>query len=206
MNSRRVLLASIVAILLAACQATGPIAGSAEPSGDGVAAASPESGVPTPSRTLSPTPVPTPTPTPTPKPILEPPPPTSVRMTQKDVSPDSDGYPTKIRTTVTWKQAGAADTEIRIYGVTACYAPATGGPCLVEHTPLPETDRQLIATAPASKGAVSWTWPNWDDVGGAVMAHNSATYQALVIAAYNSAGHSKFIIIVSGEFCPECTY
>jgi hypothetical protein len=206
MTTRRVLLGSFAALLLSACQASGPIAGSAQTSTAPVAAASQPSVAPPASTKPSETTAPTPTLAPSPTPVVEPPPPTSVRMKQKGVSPDADGYFTNIRTTITWKEAAAADTEIRIYGVTACYAPESGGPCLVEHTPLPETDRQLIATAKASKGAVSWTWPNWDDVGGAVMAHNSATYQALVIAAYNSAGHSKFIIIAAGEYCPDCVY
>ena len=31
-------------------------------------------------------------------------------------------------------------------------------------------------------------------------------YQAFVAAAYNDAGHSKFIILDSTIACPDCTY
>jgi hypothetical protein len=118
----------------------------------------------------------------------------------------SPGGTGSITTTVTWKEAVTKGTEIRVYGVTACYAPPEGGPCLVEHTPLPSSVRDLIARAPASQGKVSWTWPEWDDIGGAVMGDGSSNYESIVVAAYNAAGHSKFIIVVTSEYCPFCTY
>jgi hypothetical protein len=127
-------------------------------------------------------------------------------MTQKRFDPDSYGVDTQIKVTIRWTAPISAGTEIQVYGVTRCFAPATGGPCLVEHTALPASARVLLAKAPASKGAVSWTWPNWEDIGGAVMVHGADTYESLVIAAYNSAGHSKFVIIATGEFCPDCVY
>jgi hypothetical protein len=127
-------------------------------------------------------------------------------MTVKGSDPSGEGFDTQLTTTITWKEAVTEGTEIRVYGVTACFAPPEGGACLVEHTALPASVRELIARAPASKGKVSWTWPAWDDVGGAVMAHGSSTYEAVVIAAYGAAGHSKFIIVRSGEWCPDCTY
>lgn len=135
-----------------------------------------------------------------------PPPPTAVKMTSVETDLIEEGYYANLTTTVTWNEAVTAGTEIRVYGVNACFAPPTGGTCLVEHTALPASVRDLIATAPASKGKVSWTWPAWDDIGGAVMAHGDKTYEAVVIAAYNAAGHSKFIIIASAEWCPDCTY
>ena len=68
-------------------------------------------------------------------------------------------------TTVTWKEANPNGVTIRVYGVTACIPPskANFSPCLVKGTPLPAKVRELIASAPASKGKVSWTWPNWED-------------------------------------------
>ena len=115
--------------------------------------------------------------------------------------------------TVTWTGPRAKGTEIRVYGVTACIAmppsPSEGaeGPCLVEHTPLPESVRKLIAKAAASTGKVSWTWPNWEDIGSSVAESPDGTaYEAIVIAAYNDAGHSKFIIVDAGNWCGDCTY
>ena len=115
--------------------------------------------------------------------------------------------------TVTWAGPRSKGTEIRVYGVTACIAmpPSPGegadGPCLVEHTPLPESVRKLIAKAPASTGKISWTWRNWENIGSSVaMSPDGTAYEAIVIAAYNAAGHSKFIIVDPGYWCGGCTY
>ena len=109
-------------------------------------------------------------------------------------------------TTIRWKSPLTKGTEVRVFGVTACFAPPMGGPCLVEHTPLPPSVRDFIAKAPASKREISWTWPNWENIGWSVMAHGETTYESVVVAAYNDAGHSKFIIVETGEMCPTCTY
>jgi hypothetical protein len=202
MTFQRITVAAIATILVAACQSTGSNAQSASPSN--VATASPGvSAASSPSLTPSSSAAPDPSEVPV---ALAPPPPTAVKMTTKGSDPGGVGYDTRLRVTISWKEVAPKGTEIRVYGVTKCFAPPAGGPCLVEHTPLPESVRELIATAPASKGSVSWTWPNWEDVGGAVMAHGSTIYEAVVIAAYNADGHSKFIIVESGEWCPDCTY
>ncbi len=119
------------------------------------------------------------------------------------------GYDTDMTTTVTWKEAAPKGVTIRIYGVTACLPPKgqDPAPCLVKGTPLPASIRKLIASAPAARGRVSWTWPNWENIGGAVMAHGDTTYESIVVAAYNLDGtHSKFIIATTGEYCSGCTY
>jgi hypothetical protein len=117
--------------------------------------------------------------------------------------------------TVTWKGPRGAGTEIQVYGVTKCLAmppdvdPAVAweGPCLVEHTPLPASVRKLIAKASASSGKVSWTWPGWENIGSSLaMGPDGTYYEAVVIAAYNGAGHSKFIIVAPGYGCSDCTY
>ena len=72
--------------------------------------------------------------------------------------------------------------------------------------------RKLIAKVPASDGTVSWTGPPWQDViesntGSAAFTaigvdhHDDDTYFAIVVAAYNDAGHSKFIIADAGTWC-----
>jgi hypothetical protein len=137
-----------------------------------------------------------------------PPAPTAVKISFKTSDPDGVGYDAVMTTTITWKQAQPAGTEIKVYGVTACLPPAgqDPAPCLVENTPLPASVRELIAKAPAADGTVTWSWPNWENVGGAVASHGDTYYHAFVIAAYNATGHSKFIIVRSGEYCSDCTY
>ena len=212
MNRFPTALTALAIVLLAACQ---PAAAQA-PASPGTPSAPAPSAVANPSATpVDPSPSTPPVvaePTPSSKPSTPPPAaavppaPTGVRMTVVQTDLIEEGYYANLTTTIKWKAPLAAGTEIRVYGVTACFAPPEGGPCLVEHTALPGNVRDLIAKAPASKGKLSWTWPAWDDIGGALMAHGDKTYQAIVIAAYNADGHSKFIIVKSGEWCPDCTY
>jgi hypothetical protein len=92
--------------------------------------------------------------------------------------------------------------------VTTCIAkpaspsPDTSGPCLVEHTPLPGSVRTLLATAPASHGEVSWTWTGTFDCEGPGPAYDPSgtAYYAIVLAAYNAAGHSIFAIAEPGSW------
>lgn len=211
----RTALAAIAVALLASCQPAAQVPGSTTTADAPTAtagatlppaptSASPATASPVPTATASPAPTASTT-TQTPGPTsFVPPAPTAVRITMKGGG--STGGAASITTTVTWKEAVTKGTEIRVYGVTACFAPPTGGPCLVEQTPLPSSVRNLIARAPAAQGKVSWTWPEWGDVGGAVMAHGSTDYESIVVAAYNAAGHSKFIIVATGELCPGCVY
>jgi hypothetical protein len=117
--------------------------------------------------------------------------------------------------TVTWKKVATKGTEIRVYGVTGCLSmtdEGLDGSCLVLHTPLPPSIRKLIARAPASKGAISWTRPAWQDVivadtGGPALwqfgvdRRGDDIFFAIVVAAYNDVGHSKFIIADAGTWC-----
>lgn len=119
--------------------------------------------------------------------------------------------------TITWKKGMTKGTEIRVYGVTGCLSMTDrvgSGSCLVLHTALPPSTRKLIARVPASKGTVSWTRPAWQDViqsdtGGpmyrafGVDRHGDDIYFAIVVAAYNEVGHSKFIIADAGTWCNE---
>jgi hypothetical protein len=215
MNRLHIVLTTVAVVLVAACQ---PIAAQV-PTPPVAPSAPAPSIVPEPSSAVDPSPLPSSPPpvvqspapstgpsAPTPPPADVPPAPSGVKMTVVESNLVEEGYYADLTTTIRWSAPKAAGTEIRVYGVTTCFAPAAGGPCLVEHTPLPDSVRDLIATAPASAGKVSWTWPSWDDVGGAVMGHGDTLYQAIVIAAYGPAGHSKFIIVRSGEWCPDCTY
>jgi hypothetical protein len=118
------------------------------------------------------------------------------------------GYATKITVTIRWTSPTDEATEIRVFGVQDCMPPPgkDPAPCLVKGTPLPARSRDLIAKAPAADGKVSWTWPAWENIGGNVAADGDTTYASLVIAAYNAAGHSRFVIVATGEFCSHCTY
>src|SRR3954469_1205088 len=163
---------------------------------------------PTVAPTDAPTPAPTPSPTPRPSVAIVPAAPSTVKIAFKGSDPGGMGYDTDMTTTITWKEADPEGVTIRVFGVTACL-PRTKvdhAPCLAKGTPLPANVREMIASEPASKGRVSWTWPNWEDAGGAVMARGDAFYDSVVIAAYNKAGHSKFVIVRTGEYCPDCTY
>ncbi len=70
---------------------------------------------------------------------------------------------------------------------------------------LPKGTQRLIATAPANKGSVSWTWPLPEivneyatigsDRGRAVVIYG------LVVGAVNDVGQSKFTIAGTSEWC-----
>ena len=115
---------------------------------------------------------------------------------------------TEITQSIRWESPRSADVEIQVYGVTECIAmpdepaPNTSGPCLVTGTPLPASVRTLLATVPASEGAVSWTWTGDFECGGPGLAYDPAgpAYFAIVLAAYNTAGHSIFAIAAPGEW------
>ena len=222
MIGSRVALAVILGAAVGACatspgpsqQAVAVPSGSARitdvPDSPSPVAATPTPSAPSPTQTAipsAPSPTPTAVPTATPTPLAVPPPPSGATF---KISYPSD---TKNKMTVTWKGPRAEGTEIRVYGVTTCIAmppspeEAEEGPCLVEHTPLPESVRKLLATTPSSSGKVSWTWPNWENIGSSVaMSPDGTYYEAIVIAAYDNGGHSKFIIVEPGYWCGGCTY
>ena len=106
--------------------------------------------------------------------------------------------------TVRWKAPRTEGVEIRVYGVTECLSepsnppPGTSGPCLVEHTLLPSSVIALAATAPAAAGEISWIAPFYYECLGPPVGPDGLDYQAIVIAAYNAAGHSIFAIAEPG--------
>jgi hypothetical protein len=121
--------------------------------------------------------------------------------------PGNDGYDTELTTTITWAAPRDDGSTIKVYGVIPCFAKRDGDPCLVRNTPLPKGSLEFIVDAPAAAGKVGWTWPAWDDIGGAVVGRPGGTvYQSLVIAAYNTSGHSKFAIVRTAIRCATCTY
>ena len=132
-----------------------------------------------------------------------PPKPTGVSFDEMRVGDDASSA--EITQTVTWGAPRSEGVEIRVYGVTECVAqpanpsPNTSGPCLVEHTPLPESVRTLLATAPASSGAVSWTWTGTFDCGdGLAYDFSGPAYHSVVLAAYGASDHSIFAIAEPG--------
>jgi len=208
--ARLALLALLTAFLVTACSAASPTP--VTPSAGAPTAAQSPTTAPTAAPTVSPadapTPAPTPSGTPGPSAAVVPAAPSTVKIAFKGSDPGGMGYDTDMTTTITWKEADPDGVTVRVFGVTACLpkAKVDHAPCLAKGTPLPANVRELITSAPASKGRVSWTWPNWEDAGGAVMAHGDAFYDSVVVAAYNKAGHSKFVIVRTGEYCPDCTY
>jgi len=108
--------------------------------------------------------------------------------------------------TVRWKAPRTEGVEIRVYGVTECLSkpsdppPGTSGPCLVEHTLLPPSVMVLAASAPAAAGEISWIAPFHYECAGPPVGPDGLDYQAIVIAAYNAAGHSIFAIAHPGDW------
>jgi hypothetical protein len=196
------------ALVVAGCGAAVTPTGSPTPTSsiDAGAASDAASGTPTPTPDPTPTPKPTPGPTPKPTPLAPPPPPDSAKLSQRPGAKDKYGTPAVV-STVTWDETYAPGTTIRVYGVTECLATANYQPCLKTHTALPSKVRRFIAAAPAADGRVRWTWPGWEDIGGAVAADaHGRFYYAIVVAAYNKAGHSKFIIVDTSTSCDGCVY
>jgi hypothetical protein len=152
---------------------------------------------------------PPPTPRPTPKATV-PAKPTGVTFKTDVVElpgpTGTDEITYQVTHTVRWKVPRTADVEIRVYGVTECLSepadpsPGTSGPCLVEHTPLPPSVMALAATAPADAGEISWIAPRHYECAGPPVGPDDLDYEAVVIAAYNAAGHSIFAIADPGEW------
>jgi hypothetical protein len=112
----------------------------------------------------------------------------------------------RVTHTVRWKAPRTVGVEIRVYGVTECLSepssppPGTSGPCLVEDTLLPPSVMALAATVPAAAGEISWIAPFHYECLGPPVGPDGLDYQAVVIAAYNAAGHSVFAIADPGEW------
>jgi hypothetical protein len=114
---------------------------------------------------------------------------------------------------VWWYVPRTPGIEVRVYGVTGCLSaprlPPNGeGPCLVEHTVLPASALRLIGTAPSELGVVTWEWTEPDDwylhsppgcmARRYLFGPDGRLLDAIVLAAYNAAGHSTFAIAEPG--------
>jgi len=204
MTFGRAFLLAGFALVLTACAASGV------PSASAIALA-PSATIPAAATDAPQSPGPLPTPmssaaTPSPKPTPSPPPPkpTGVKF-DTEVRTNADDSLAEITQTVTWRAPRTNGVMISVYGITKCIAqppnpsPATSGPCLVEHTPLPASVRRLLATAPASDGSASWTWS--EETGCDVGLPNEPdgpAYYAVVLAAYSASDHSIFAIAEPG--------
>ena len=198
--------AIVVGLLAAACTSAATPAPDVTPTASPSITITPAAASPTAAATpASPSPSATPQPTSEPTPVPVPPKPTGVTFDQETRSID-DGEFEEVTQTVTWGAPRSEGVEIRVYGVTECIAepadpaPGTNGPCLVVHTPLPASVRRLLATAPASDGAVSWTWTEEGgcDPSPFKSAPDGPGYRAVVLAAYSAAGNSIFAIAEPG--------
>jgi hypothetical protein len=204
MTFGRAFLLAGFALVLTACAASGV------PSASAIALA-PSATIPAAATDAPQSPGSLPTPmssaaTPSPKPTPSPPPPkpTGVKF-DTEVRPNADDSLAEITQTVTWRAPRTNGVMISVYGITKCIAqpanpsPATSGPCLVEHTPLPASVRRLLATTRASDGSASWTWS--EETGCDVGLPNKPdgpAYYAVVLAAYSASDHSIFAIAEPG--------
>lgn len=152
---------------------------------------------------------PEPTPTSTPAPPV-PAKPTGVTFTTDSVElpgPNgTDEITYQVTHTVRWMSPHAEGVEVRVYGVTECLSepsnppPGSSGPCLVEHTQLPASVMVLAAVAPAAAGEISWIAPFYHECAGPPVGPDGRDFQAIVVAAYNAAGHSIFAIAHPGSW------
>lgn len=207
MTFGRALLGAILALVLTACATSS----APSPSPMALATSAPSATTPPAAtdspQSLSPPPAsnsPAPTTSPKPPPNPPPPKPTGVEF-DTQVHANADKSVAEITQTVTWRAPRTNGVTISVYGITKCIgqpanpSPATSGPCLVEHTPLPASVRRLLATTPASAGSASWTWS--EEIGcdiGLPNAPDGPAYYAVVLAAYDASDHSIFAIAERG--------
>jgi hypothetical protein len=213
-------LAIATCVAVAACQTTSSPSASALPSSTAPsppsnAAAPLDTATPPPTRdsalpTISIPPPPTPRPTPKATAATVPAKPTGVTFKTDVVEipgpTGADEITYQVTHTVRWKAPHTAGVEIRVYGVTECLSepgnpsPGTSGPCLVEQTQLPASVMALATSAPATAGEISWIAPFYYECAGPPVGPDGLDYHAIVIAAYNAAGHSIFAIADPGEW------
>lgn len=202
----RTVLVVVVACVVAACGASGaPSAAPVPASGDAITVTPSPTAPAGPSLAATDAPQ-SPMASPDATVAAAPPKPTGVRFDETRKG-DQDPATTEITQTVRWEAPRSAGVEVQVYGVTECLArpakpaPATSGPCLVEHTPLPASVRTLLAKAPASDGVASWTWTGtFDCEVGLAYDPDGPAYYAIVLAAYGASDHSIFAIAQPGEW------
>jgi hypothetical protein len=211
MFRRPACLTLILGVILVACSAgttpTGTLPASVDPPPSQATPTLPSSS-PLPVSPPAPTATPMPTRTTTPTTIPAPAKPTGVKFHEDFDCLDYQCSRAQYTQTVMWDKPHAKGVEIRVYGVTECLAqprhpkPGSSGPCLLVHTNLPKAVRTLLATAPASDRWVSWTWKQETgcDIGPFGSDPDGPTYYAVVVAAYDGAGHSIFTIADPGHW------
>lgn len=219
----RAALAAVLVVVLAACGSgvapsppPGALSTDRPEAGDSPAASAPSPSA-SPSRTPSPTPPPTaaPTPAPTPDPTAVPVPPKPTGVTFDEQVKELSGGRLEHTYTVTWRAPTTTGLQVKVYGVTECLSMPTSppeaaeGPCLVEHTTLPSSTLERLATAPASDGTAGWTWieepPEGCDYYTKAIGPDGTRYMSLVLAAYNGSRESVMAIAEPGSWCTSCT-
>ena len=209
MYAKQAWLVVIACVILAACSATGAPSSSGAPAPDTAASTSmPATLPPAPTAPVAsagptaapPTREPTATADPTPQPTPAKPTGAKVKFDSWsfcDPSPMGLCEVAGFEYTAKWKAPRTKGVQIRVYGVTECFANDVDGAmidgwCLRPHTELPSSALVLLAKAPASKGSVTWR----RDVG------DADEYDSIVLAAYDAEGrHSIFAIAYTTAVC-----
>lgn len=211
MTAPRSVLLALLGVALASCGPGGASLGSvAQPTGVAQVTPPPVTATPAVTPVLFPRPSPSPTPKSTPKPIPVPPKPTGLELSLVcGWSPDGEGgcdLGTDGASYLSWEKPRSKSVEVRVYGVTKCFrTDSPDGPCLREHTAVPDKIRVLLAKGPASKGRLSFlqTLDRVESQEGCTYGYLSkegTTFYSIVVAAYNTSGHSIFAIADKGRY------
>ena len=191
----------VLALALAACQASIPPASSAPATSPATSSTAAPSTTPSDSPTfVSPSPIAS-------GPIIDavaPPQPTHPSYTFISETPSADGTESLIEYRATWEEPTGVATEFRIYELTACLREASraadGKPCVSKGMAIPKDSLRLITTLAGDARSARITWP------GAVDGLSGPGPGGVLIRAINDYGNSKFTILYSDTVCYSCVY
>ncbi len=216
----------LVVSVLAACSSSGPTL-SPTPTQPGVsvlASAAPSPSLSSSGSTASPTVPPSPSPslvtaTPTPSATVasaSAPPPeqlgttdpaTGLKLTYITVGEWTATTRPNNHYLLTWRTPNTPDTTVRVEAITKCLAPddSTGIPCVTPASHITAADYILIAKRPASDGYARWTWPAFEDIGGAVTTDGTHDFYAIAVTL-TTGSIVRVVVIATGQTCSGCVY
>ncbi len=108
---------------------------------------------------------------------------------------------------LTWRTPDTADTIVRVEALTTCLAPAssTGELCVTPASHITAANYILIAKRPASDRYARWTWPAWEDIGGAIATDGRHSFFGIVVTL-TTGGIVRVVVIYSAQTRFGCVY